>query len=308
MITQRFMLSLSICFVVLVSTNIGLAHTITILLKHQDQARSDSESTTMKALAKFPDGQYALIVAGPGGIAKHTGEFYIKNGVINTTQETAKNNLLIATNDEDKQYGLARLEINVGAFCIDHAVLTCNSIVEPAYKPLVGQAATARLGEMLGDTKEVIQGKKIIRGMGVVLTFGIAEAMLQCKNQTFAFSVKNPAERQELRPALEEYKKYIGVYPGSLNDLIRAPSEEQVAKKWRAHGRFLWDSNALLDTLQQPMHYKPTPNDSSPYELYTNAYALDGGCVGNIPLKNVSILLETERTEFLKKKKDHTVN
>ncbi len=124
-------------------------------------------------------------------------------------------------------------------------------------------------------------GFTIIEILIVVAVLGILIAALVPfigRGLTAAEGFATSQKLRKVKSAIDEYRAHMSKYPNSLNDLIKSPSEERLAKKWKQHDKFLDDEEDLVDKWDQPLHYKLTPGGKAPYELYSEG---DPGKPGN---------------------------
>ncbi|HZW61492.1 MAG TPA: type II secretion system major pseudopilin GspG [Candidatus Babeliales bacterium] len=70
-----------------------------------------------------------------------------------------------------------------------------------------------------------------------------------------------------LSAAIESYQTDIGQLPETLEDLVRKPFNEELAKNWP--GNYLKGKTVPKDAWKHPFHYAVTPGQEHPYELYS---------------------------------------
>lgn len=67
---------------------------------------------------------------------------------------------------------------------------------------------------------------------------------------------------------IDLYEQQVHDLPETLEDLLRAPADEQKAKGWG--GPYVQNKRELKDPWGKAYQYKPTPEEEHPYELYSN--------------------------------------
>jgi type II secretion system protein G len=67
--------------------------------------------------------------------------------------------------------------------------------------------------------------------------------------------------------SIDDFENDIGSYPQTLDDLVRKPTNEALAKNWVAP--YLKDKKGLKDPFGKKYVYQVTPNQEHPYELYS---------------------------------------
>jgi general secretion pathway protein G len=80
----------------------------------------------------------------------------------------------------------------------------------------------------------------------------------------------NTARRElvSIQNAINEFNIDTNQYPGTLKDLIKAPTEENLARRWQ--GPYIQKKAVPKDPWGNPYKYQLTPDGQNPYELYTN--------------------------------------
>lgn len=77
---------------------------------------------------------------------------------------------------------------------------------------------------------------------------------------------------QAFQGAINMINVHTGRYPASLNELVKKPTDERVAKKWE--GPYIKQKEIPLDPWGERYVYKLTPQTEHPYDLYS--YGPDG--------------------------------
>lgn len=77
---------------------------------------------------------------------------------------------------------------------------------------------------------------------------------------------------QAFQGAINMINVHTGRYPSSLNELVKKPSDERIAKKWE--GPYIKQKEIPQDPWGERYVYKLTPQAENPYELYS--YGPDG--------------------------------
>lgn len=70
-----------------------------------------------------------------------------------------------------------------------------------------------------------------------------------------------------LEGAITLYQAQVGQIPTNLRDLVKAPREEQLRKKWE--GPYLKQKEIPVDPWGNKYQYRITPQGENPYELYS---------------------------------------
>lgn len=90
-------------------------------------------------------------------------------------------------------------------------------------------------------------------------------------------AAKESAAKTDLRTfktAITMYKNDIDRYPGTLEDLIRKPSDPEALKRWR--NKYVDPENLkvedgkIVDPWENPYHYRVTKGGKNPYELWSD--------------------------------------
>jgi general secretion pathway protein G len=109
---------------------------------------------------------------------------------------------------------------------------------------------------------------EILIAMAIIgLIMGVAAPIAM--NQ-FKKAKVNTARRElmSLQNAINEFNVDTNQFPSSLKDLLKAPAEENVARRWQ--GPYLQKKSVPKDPWSNPYKYSLTPDAEHPYELYTN--------------------------------------
>jgi len=72
---------------------------------------------------------------------------------------------------------------------------------------------------------------------------------------------------RKIKMDIETYEQQVGDLPETLEDLVRAPADEQKAKHW--DGPYIEKKQQLKDPWKRAYQYKPTPEEEHPYELFS---------------------------------------
>lgn len=72
---------------------------------------------------------------------------------------------------------------------------------------------------------------------------------------------------QALKQAITLYNMQTGLYPETLRDLVEKPTNEEAAQRWG--GPYLEAKKVPRDGWGNPFHYRQTPDQENPYELYS---------------------------------------
>jgi general secretion pathway protein G len=72
-----------------------------------------------------------------------------------------------------------------------------------------------------------------------------------------------------IKGGVDIYQAQIGQWPNRLQDLVKKPSDEKVARKWREGAYLSGLTEVPEDPFGNPYQYKVTPGGKHPYELYS---------------------------------------
>jgi general secretion pathway protein G len=111
---------------------------------------------------------------------------------------------------------------------------------------------------------------EILIAMAIIgLIMGVAAPIAM--NQ-FAKAKVKTARREliNLQSAINEFNVDTNQFPGSLKELLKAPAEENIARRW--HGPYLSKKVVPKDPWGNAYKYSLTPDAGAeqPYELYSN--------------------------------------
>lgn len=113
-------------------------------------------------------------------------------------------------------------------------------------------------------------GFTFIEIAAVVLIIGILAAIVAPGYMRFVERAKiRNAEStiQNMKLGIMQFNVDTGMYPHSLKDLERRPTDERVSKKWR--GPYVEGEAPENDPWGNPYVYRVTPGAKHPYELYS---------------------------------------
>lgn len=79
--------------------------------------------------------------------------------------------------------------------------------------------------------------------------------------KTAKLSLKN------INSAIQQFHMDIHQYPETLQDLVRKPLNEELAKEW--HSAYLQGKNVPVDPWGNAFQYRKTDGEEHPYELYS---------------------------------------
>lgn len=108
---------------------------------------------------------------------------------------------------------------------------------------------------------EILIAIAIVAIMGVVVVPSLFKYRSEAQITAAKTTLKN------LKLAVESFNTDIGSYPETLQDLIRKPLNEELAKDWRA--AYLDSKNIPKDPWNLPFQYNVTPGGAHEYELYS---------------------------------------
>ncbi len=110
---------------------------------------------------------------------------------------------------------------------------------------------------------------EILIAMAIIgLIMGVAAPVAM---RQFAKAKVSTARRElaSLQTAINEFNVDTNQYPSSLKDLLKAPAEENIARRWQ--GPYIQKKAIPKDPWSNPYKYQLTPDNAEhPYELYTN--------------------------------------
>ncbi len=73
---------------------------------------------------------------------------------------------------------------------------------------------------------------------------------------------------RKLQGDIDLYEQQVHSFPETLDDLLKAPADEEKAKNWG--GPYIQNKRELKDPWGKAYQYKQTPEEEHPYELYSN--------------------------------------
>lgn len=86
------------------------------------------------------------------------------------------------------------------------------------------------------------------------------------------------------KTAIFQFNSDTNTYPRTLNDLVRKPSDELLAKKWR--GPYIEGDEIPQDPYGNEYVYRVTPGARHPYELYSHGPQTEEGKEDRIGVSN----------------------
>src|ERR1700761_2244274 len=91
------------------------------------------------------------------------------------------------------------------------------------------------------------------------------------------------SDLRSLDGAITMFNAAVGQFPSSLKDLIKAPLDEKVRKKWQeGGGPFLKGNEIPEDPFGNPYVYRPTPGQEHPYQLFSHGPNGQGSAEGRV--------------------------
>ncbi len=103
--------------------------------------------------------------------------------------------------------------------------------------------------------------------MGVLATMGIPAVMGYLKKAKVRTTQTNISSIQQ---AIDMYYSEVGKYPESLEDLVNAPSDPALARKWDGPYVEVGKKNIVpQDGWARDFYFERTPGGAHPYILYS---------------------------------------
>ncbi len=108
---------------------------------------------------------------------------------------------------------------------------------------------------------------EILIAVAIVVIIGAIAAPMYFTYKKQAAIDATKSSLKGISLAIEQFQTNIGQYPETLLDLVRKPTNEELAKDWA--GALLKGKDVPKDGWKNPFQYRLTPEAEHPYELYS---------------------------------------